>query len=524
MILRLLLLFAILSAISCSDSDEYYFETSNGVEITMNVSISHTFDNSVDFVKADTFNINDSIVLQVNVQPSKSIKMKSYRWLLDGKPYKSDFSFKDRFTTPGHHKLTFEMEDYYGDMHYDSLDIWTAPPPELDVIHFLPANGTQEISTLGGTSFAWEAHTEGIDLKHYYHFTLSEKAYSNTGMSFKMVDTILHEPTHMLYKPLPALREYIWTVQACNEYKLCSEKTISSSFFTGATLKEGSVQGSFTTTSNQDIPVSVSLTPLSDDSLNIRSYKFNISEILGDFSFGPLPSGSYRLSYDSKYPDFGSGSQVIEIRDRNITLIDPIAFNDTISPSISAVGYSDTLDYADTLKFIITDGGLPLSPQRIFAQIEDRTIITKSFANDTLTLILSDIDKYWNYQPVAIKAVDANGNITSKTFYLSPGRLWFSSNSDTTLYIGDSLLIYFQDMNPYGFSVDSFWIDNFTQGYSLILTKEDLIAADANKKFESTFIPPCSSASTQELVSTVIYENGFHQVKKWHIQFLERED
>lgn len=487
----------------------------------MNVSVSHTFDKSTEIVKADTFDINDSIVLQVNIQPTKSIKMQSYRWFLDGSPYKSDFSFKDKIAKPGHHTLTFEMKDYYGDIHRDSLEIWVAARPVLDDSLYLPADGTQEVSTLGGLSFAWSAHTDSIDLHHYYRFILMEQGYSNTEMKFKVIDTILQEPTFTLYERLPPLREFLWTVQACNEYSLCSEEKISSHFFTGSNYQEGGLQGSFTTSQEQALPIIFKLTPLSDDNhIQADIYKFNISEILGNFSFSPVPAGKYRVDYESSYSDFGKGSFEVKINPGTVTELDPIFINDTIPPVISSMDGSDTVFYEDSLKFIIKDGGFPLSTQKISLHIEDRALIGKSLEGDTLTVHLSNEDKFWNYQPLVIKATDASGNTATKTFYLTPGELWFSSNSDTTLYMGDSLLIFFSNRNPYGFEVDSFWIDNFTEFYSLILIN------DNSQEKESTFIfvPPCEKPSTQEFISTIIYTNGIRQTKKWKIKFLEKEE
>ena len=148
---------------SCFNSDDHLFDASQAVDIKVETTLSNSMTDYSKIVKADTFNINDTVYFITTISPNKIIKVQDYQWLMDGKYCSSEYNFKKQITEPGYHKFTFMLKDYFGDMHYDSLEIWIAPSPTLNDSTFTPAEGTQAIDPYEAIYFTWSAKTEGIN-------------------------------------------------------------------------------------------------------------------------------------------------------------------------------------------------------------------------------------------------------------------------------------------------------------------------------------------------------------------------
>ena len=165
---------------SCFDSDDHIFDESEAIDIKVEAYLGKSISDISSNVKADTFHISDTIYFITSVSPNKIIKVQDYHWLMDGKYCSSEYNFKKQVTEPGHHKFTFVLKDYFGDMHYDSLDIWVADNPILNVTEFTPAEGTQALDPYEAIYFTWSAQTEGVQLSHYYRFILNEQDFANS--------------------------------------------------------------------------------------------------------------------------------------------------------------------------------------------------------------------------------------------------------------------------------------------------------------------------------------------------------
>jgi hypothetical protein len=464
-------------------------------------------------IKADTFHISDTIFFLTTITPNKVIKVQDYHWLMDGKYCSSEYNFKKQIDEPGHHKFTFVLKDYFGDMHYDSLDVWVATNPTLNDSAYIPADGTQAIDPYETIYFTWNAKTEGIALSHYYRFTLSEQSFANSEAQFQAIDTILDESHFIFHSKLNSLKKYNWTVQAYNEYKLASEGIIESSFYTKGLPGEGSLQASIDIGQASSIPVLLSLQDKKNPKKNFE-YKFNLSKSNSDISLGAIPAGSYQLSLNSSNSDFGTVYKDIEINDGFVTIANNFKFVDSIAPTITSVNNIDTLDFADSLQFIIKDGSGFIANQNITASLESEQIPSRTYKDSILTIFLKETDKSWTYRILAISATDGSKNTRTKFFYIKPSSLWFTTNNDTTITRNDRITFFIRENNPFGFEVNSFKFENIT------LNKILIIATGApGNSFETSFM--ASSFKEEQLIkSTVIYKNGMQQSKTWKLSIV----
>ena len=259
---------------SCFNSDEHIFNESESTEIEIEASLARNSTDYSTIVKADTFHIGDTIYFLTSISPNKLIKVQDYHWLMDGKHCSSEFNFKKQINDPGHHKFTFVLKDYFGDMHYDSLDVWIADKPILNEKDFTPAEGTQTIDPNEAIYFTWSAQTNGIKLAHRFHFTLSEQSYANEKSKFNDIDTILNEPNFTFHNKLNSFKKYNWTVQAINEYNLVSDEKIESFFFTKGLPGDGSLQAFIDIGNAHSVPVQLSLLNKKDSN---KRFNFNFS-------------------------------------------------------------------------------------------------------------------------------------------------------------------------------------------------------------------------------------------------------
>ena len=499
---------------SCFDSSDYIFDEAEATDITIDASLAHSMSTVSPSVKADTFSINDTIYFLTNITPNKIIRVQDYHWLMDGVYCSSEYNFKKQVTEPGHHQFKFVLKDYFGDMHYDSLEVWIAGHPVLNDSAYTPAEGTQAFDPYESIYFTWSASTEGISLSHYYHFTLSEESYTNSKSDFASIDTILTEPHFIFHNKLNPFKEYNWTVQAYNEYGFESEEIIESNFFTKGAAKEGALQATINTSQDLLTPVQVTLQNLSDTSKTYRN-SYTLVKSDNKISLGSVLAGTYRLKITSSNTDFDEIKKDVVINEGFVTIINNIMMVDSIKPVITSTSGLDTLQFADTLQFIIKDGGGALRSSDIAVSLEDEQITNKVFKDSVLTVILNKNDQSWTYRILNISATDGSNNTRTKSFYIAPSTLWFITNNDTTITSDKSLLFVINDKNPFGFKVDSLKFFNVTQ---------DKLIASAQSKDASIYTVVLKADSFEEfqtIRSTVLYKNGISQSKDWTLTVIK---
>lgn len=496
---------------SCFDSSDHIFDEADTVEISIDASLSTSMATPNPSIKADTFNLGDTIYFLTNIVPNKIIRVQDYHWLMDGDYCSSEYNFKRQINKPGHHRFTFVLKDFFGDMHYDSLDVWIAGNPTLNESEFIPAPGTQAIDPYEAIYFAWSSYTEGIKLAHHYRWTLSEQSYANTKSTFKDIDIVLDEPHYTFHNKLNPFKKYNWTVQSFNEFGYASSEKIEGNFYTKGLSGEGSLNAIIASSQDGPVPIKLTLQSINDPN-KIIYYNFTPSKIFNEISLGAIPAGNYQLSVQSDYPDFTSTTTDVVINDGFVTVIDGLLLTDYTKPSIVSVSGCDTLDFADTLKFIIKDGGGTLSPQNIGASLESEKITNKFFSDSILTVILNEDEKSWAYRILTIFATDESNNKSSKSFYIKPSVLWFNTNNDTTITSDQMITLFIKDENPYGFKPDSLKFLNVTKDETIVSIRNpgsNIFTAELNANlFEET----------QIIRSTVLYTNGLTQSKDWTLR------
>lgn len=504
---------------SCTDSSDHIFDETDTTEIQIDATLSKTMVATTPSVKADTFNIHDTIYFLTTISPNKIVRVQDYHWLMDGVYCSSEYNFKKQILEPGYHKFKFVLKDYFGDMHYDSLDVWIADSPILNDTAFIPAQGTQAIDPYETIYFTWDAHTEGIRLAHHFHFTLSEEIFANSGTtksSFKGIDTILNEPHFEFHNKLNPLRKYIWTVQAFNEYNLSSAEKIESYFYTKGLPKEGSLQTSFNISQQSSLPMQLSLMDKRDED-KVFKYNFLISQSSNELLLDAIPAGAYQLTLSSDYSDFGIIKKDINIRDGFVTILDNIKLTDSIPPSITSVSNLDTLDFSDTLQFIIKDGSGAINAQNTSVHLGSELIPDSFYKDSILTVILKESDKNWTYLILTISATDGSMNTSAKSFYINPSLFWFTTNSDTTIASNGKIQLFIKDNNQFDFKVETLKFFNVTKN-------EDIVSiSNSGKNFFTAELDASLFDNEQIIESIIIYSNGIKQSKKWKLRVKRTE-
>ena len=501
---------------ACFNSEDYIFDEAETTDIIVEATLAKSMGDFSNITKADTFHISDTIYFLTTVSPSKSIKVQDFHWLMDGKYCSSEYNFKKQINEPGHHEFTFVLKDYYGDMHYDTLNVWIADKPILNDAEFTPAEGTQAIDPYESIYFTWSAKTEKIKLAHRYHFTLSEQNYANTESKFNSIDTILNEPHFIYHNKLNPFKKYNWTVQAFNEYNFASSEKIESFFFTKGLDGEGSLQATIKTSVQSSIPVHLSLTDKTNEN-KVFNYEFSISQSKNKISVGAVPKGSYKLELSSNYSDFGTTKKDVTIHEGLVTTLDNIKLVDSIAPSITSVLNLDTLDFSDTLHFVIKDEGGPINSQNIAVHLESDIITDRFYKDSILTVILKETDKSWTYRILTISVIDGSNNNKTKSFYITPSSLWFTTNDDTIIESDESIVLFINDINPFGFKVATLQLFNVTKN-------EDIITVP-NIDNNSLHAELGADLFDKEQItrSTVIYTNGITQNKYWKLTVRKAE-
>lgn len=493
---------------SCFNSDDHIFDEAEATNIKVEASLAKSITDITSGIKADTFHVSDTLYFVTTISPNKIIKVQDYHWLMDGKYCSPEYNFKKQITEPGYHKFTFVLKDYFGDMHYDSLEVWIADNPILNDSVFTPANGTQAIDPFEAIYFTWSAKTEGVKLAHYYRFTLSEQDFANADSKFSKIDTILYEPNFTFHNKLNQFKKYNWTVQAFNEYHFASAQKIESSFYTKGFPGEGSLQASVDIGQATSVPMHLTLQDKEDANKRFN-FDFRLSSTNNEISLGVIPAGSYQLSLSSNYSDFGTIEKEVKINDGFVTIANNLKLVDSIAPTIVSLSKRDTLDFADTLRFIVKDGSGAIASQNIKVSLENEAILDKSYKDSVLTVVLKETDKSWAYRILAISATDGSRNVFKKSFYITPSILWFTTNSDTTIASDGLISMFIQDNNPFGFAPDSLQFFN--------VTKNKMIISVSNTSTFKAELEASLFEAEQTIKTIVIYKNGLRQSKTWKL-------
>ena len=514
----LFLPFALLALFACTNSDDYLYNEEDSTFIEVSAEMAYSFDSGSERFKQDTIKPGDSLIFIANILPSKSIKIKHYRWTIDGEPLSYDFSFRSSVREPGMHQVAFFLETYFGDTLSDTLTLWVSNPPVLLEKEFIPAAGTQGLPTTGGISFAWKAYDPDSLAGLYYRFTIDG-----------YIDTLISTPYFTFWETLPPLSHFIWHVQAINEFGLVSSNTLQGDFFTRGGQGETGLTGFIGISSRESFTssfaVNAKITIL--DTLLNEVYSNNITwndQNTHQFVASPLVQGQYKVVLNiPKYTDFVYDTLDVELFANEILDLGTILLRDTVPPQIGFINNGtlneklDTLDYADTLKFLVKDFGSPSAQKTASAFLESTFLIEKQSSNDTLTVVLPETARTWNMRQLNIVATDASKNKTTRTFTIKPANSWIRINSNATLSDADtSVTLFAIDNNPYGFQVDSCKFN---------VNGERMFA------FKNTAGFICKAViSTSELHSgvnsirnVIVYTNGISYWEDWQISYNKTE-
>ena len=495
---------------ACTNSDDLLYDESESIFVDISVEMATSFDSNSVRIKADTIRTNDSLIFIANILPSKSIKLKRYIWMLDGNPFSFDFSFRSSIDQPGYHELAFILETTFGDTLSDTLRLWVSSPPILLDSVMFPAAGSQGIPTSGGVTFAWNAYDPDSLAALRYRIVID-----------KLIDTIIPEPHFTYWGKLAPLRHYHWWVEAINEFGFVSESRLQGDFFTKGEKNECGISGTINTSikeSNQGSPLLTVLFDIFDlDDNLVRTDSVSGKSPL-PFSIHPLKPGSYTVRPRiPKYPDFFTNSVSVELFQNEVLDLDTLLMQDTIAPKIELIldGDSseiDTIDFADTLRFLVTDFGSPANGKTVSAYLESMLLVEKVATSDTFTVVLPASARSWNERLLSIVAVDASKNKSTRKYTIAPSETWIKTNSDVVLTVPESIQMFIIDNNPYKFTLDSCKFE--------INGKYTLSAwAVPGTPCKLTVAPSYLNNGKNSIRSIASYTNGITLWKKWYITY-----
>lgn len=512
--IALTLLFAIPLAFlgACTDSDNLIFNEDDATAITVNVYMAKSFDSTAAKVKNDTIVHGDSLLFIANVTPSKSIRIRDSYWLLDNKFFASEFNVHDAISLPGAHEVVFVLITYFGDTLSDTLRLWVSSPPILDNKKFIPADESQNIPPLENIQFAWSAYDLDSLCSLHYHFVLTNILDEQDGEP-DLIDTIVNTPYFNMDKKLKPLSFYRWSVQAYNEYKIPSTSTITSTFATSGVDDEGGIAGNLKI-SSENLFADIDLIVLDSDKdpLGIKTV-LKKKPTTSLFEIHPIPPGTYYITAQCKKgADYVADTVKATVRPGQVTSIGSINMKDNTPPTIKSISGNDTLDFADTLKFIITDNSVEDVISNTVVYIGNRKVTQYIYEGNKLIVPTTDADLSWIPQFVSVLATDGSGNSISKTFIIRPSVFWFETNGDTTISSQAVLNIFFEDHNPNSYVPQYYKI-------SPAGSVKGTITLDAKVQNSTDFRVDSFSEDGNEhkMISTVTYSNGISQSRSWTI-------
>lgn len=420
--ITLMLIFGVAILCGCTQSDDVIFNEGNTQYISINAYFSKSQDHSTFGIKSDTINPGDSIILMTSVYPQKSIRSKDYYWTMDGKFFAFEYNCQRAIHDPGYHQFNFVFVDYFGDTLVDTLNLYVGSIPVLDSQQFIPANSTQYVSPSEFLSFAWNVYDPDSmwDMSHHFILREAQGFYKKPKV---LVDTILHESNFTYLKGFDHLRQYEWTVTVQNELQQKASESIHSTFSTRGIQGESAIFGFIDhSSSEKNIFCHLWLT----NSEGYMVYDDTISSTKDEaFSVNSLRPGKYTLYTMAKdYPDFTIDTTVFEIVANHILTLDTIRLSDSIPPRIIGIGSLDgeSIDYADTLKFLLKDYGGKIQDKRIKVTLETDNVSDFKFSNDTLFVTIPELKNSWTTRLLSISTYDYSGNKAKETFKILPSK------------------------------------------------------------------------------------------------------
>lgn len=501
---------------ACSDSDNLIFDEDNTSPISVNVYMAKSFDSTAVRVKSDTIIRGDSMLFIANILPSKSIRIRDSYWLLDNKYYASEFNIHDAIPSSGPHEIVFILVTYFGDTLSDTLHLWISSPPILDNKKFIPANESQNIPPRNDIQFAWSANDIDSIGPLHYHFILANLLDEEKGEP-SLVDTIVNTPFFKMNHELKPLSQYHWIVQAYNEYNVPSKAIISSTFTTSGIGDESAISGILKMSSeNMYTDIELIVLDTANNPTNIKQ-SLEKTPTTGMFEIKPLPPRAYIITAQCKKDiDFVPDSIFVRTYAGQISNIGTLHMTDKTPPTIRTISGSDTLDFADSLQFIITDGSSESILTNVVAYIGDRKITRYFSEGKTLTIPTAENDRSWIPQFVTIIATDGSGNVATKSFVLRPSVFWFETNNDTTISRQSPITLFITDHNPYSLVPTQYKISPNGDTKGTIT-----IPAEGQNSIEYVTDGDAFFNSEQKVVMTVVYANGIRQSRSWTMKINE---
>lgn len=398
---------------ACTDSDSYLFEEGNSQTIEVEAFITKSFDEGAEHIHSDSVRLGDTIIFRSSIRPSKAIRSQRIYWTLDGEFFTSEFNFKGAINEPGLHKVAFVFVDIFGDTVSDTISLLAGSSPILENENFIPSNGTRSLPYNEPVRFAWNSYDPDSIWDINYRFTLQEIIDSHRGSTKFLADTIIHGPSFTYYPKLSALTKYIWTVSAENSLHQKAANTISSEFSTSGENGENAILAKIHASEGDYFPKTVHIQDLGDFSPDYKS---------GEFYIRNLPEGKITLILSaSEYKDYPPDTSTFSLSNNQLITTDFYLLDKT-APSIKSLTAGDTLDIADTLGFLITDGNGSVLRTSVSVSIDDVLYLSDYkliFSNDTLKIPMP-FKKSWSYRILSISASDLSENKSVHNFYIRP--------------------------------------------------------------------------------------------------------
>jgi len=503
--------------IACTDGDDYLFDSNEAIPVSVSARMALSIDSINALIKADTVRPEDTVIFIADVNPSKSIHMQKYYWTLDGEVFATEFSFRKNIEEPGEHHITLVLIDFFGDTLTDTLTLWVGNPPILDTLISIPADESQEIPAEGPFSFAWHGFDPDSLYSVHYSFVLT------TINGDTLIDTVSKENFFTYENKLTPLECYQWEVTAINQLNFQSENAFKKSFCTKDEKGEAAVEGFIRTSEyglrEQNLLENIEVMILDFDSNIVKQEKVQgYSNELIPFRISSIPEGTYLITAASSKgaTDFKCDTTRIRLRTSQVYYLDSLLFKDSTPPTIRFISENsaDTIDYADTLRFIVKDEGSPSSINtNTKAYLENNLIKNSIVRGDTILLALPELADAWNLRLVSITAQDFSGNSRTKAFYVRPSVKWFEINEDIIITDQDNVYAFIKDVNPFGFKPQAFVFSISND------PKAEPYQFDADGDREIAINIPVTLLTDDSInaYSQIRYTNGIIQTKQWTI-------
>lgn len=354
-------------------------------------------------LKSDTLEPGDSIYLTANIQPSRSIRMQRYFWMVDTAKHEQVFNFRASFTTGGLHLASFHLIDYFGDTLSDTVRIWVSESPRWGAL-FLPQDSSWGVQPFQpGTLFSWECHD--FDPTDTLQFRLM--LYQEDSL---LVDTTLYNTSFEYPQPLAPLSLYRWRVYAYDSY--------------GMTPSTPSIHHSFTTLGlpHESGILAPQLSQSAFDTSTILQCQNSIHSIVYSAKaqrksprLSPLPPGNYRCwAYNTQWTDWQTDTLTLTLQPGQFMAYAPLVFSDSTAPVIVSFDSSPVLPAQQNLLFQVQDG----APGNVQVKVwwNGAELSTWKFENHILTITPPTLPQAPSIQSLVISATDAALNTQWKTF------------------------------------------------------------------------------------------------------------